>query len=94
MDDDCRPQRAMLAEGPFCKVEACGCGTIHVSLGPITLRLRVDVVESVVQTLSEALRMLGRTGSDKHARAEGSDKYARAEGSDKSARADERLTRN
>jgi hypothetical protein len=61
MNDTCRPQRVLLAEGPFCKVESCECGTIHVSLGPITLRLRVDVVESVWMTLGEALTQFGRT---------------------------------
>jgi hypothetical protein len=60
MNDSCRPQKALLAEGPFCKVEACDCGTMHVSLGPITLRLRADVVESIWGTLGEALGRFGR----------------------------------
>lgn len=54
----CRPQRALLAEGSCCKVERCDCGTIHVSLGAITLRLRRDAVESVWFTLGEALGRL------------------------------------
>jgi hypothetical protein len=60
MNDTCRPQRVLLAEGPFCKVEGCDCGTIHVSLGPITMRLRMEVVESVWGTLGEALVQFGR----------------------------------
>lgn len=64
MKDHCRPQRALLAEGPFCKVEACECGTMHVSLGPITLRLRADVVESLWVTLGEALVVFGRKGRE------------------------------
>jgi hypothetical protein len=67
MDDICRPQRVLLAEGPFCKIESCDCGTIHVSLGPITLRLRIDVVESIWGTLGEALGRFGRT-VPRHAR--------------------------
>ncbi len=58
--DTCRPERALLAEGSFCKVECCECGTLHVSLGPLTLRLRVEVVESVWLTLGEALTRFGR----------------------------------
>jgi hypothetical protein len=51
----------LLAEGAFCKIEGCECGTFHVSLGPITLRLRPDVVESIWVTLGEALMRFGRT---------------------------------
>lgn len=63
--DTCRPQRALLAEGSFCKIERCECGTMHVSLGPLTLRLRVEVVESVWITLGEALTRFHR-GSPWH----------------------------
>ncbi len=59
MNDSCHPQKALLAEGPFCKVEACDCGTMHVSLGPITFRLRADVVESIWATLGESLGRFG-----------------------------------
>lgn len=61
MSMSCRPERALLAQGPFCKVESCECGTVHVSLGPMTLRLHVDVVESVWGTLGEALMRAGRS---------------------------------
>ena len=57
--DTCRPQRALLADGPFCKVECCECGTLHVSLGPLTLRLRPEVVESIWVTFGEALARVG-----------------------------------
>ncbi|MBX3206337.1 MAG: hypothetical protein KF764_14790 [Labilithrix sp.] len=60
MKDTCHPQRVLLAEGPYCKVEGCDCGTMHVSLGPITLRLRAEVVESVWRTLDESLVRFGR----------------------------------
>ena len=55
MSTDCASRRGLLSEGPFCKVEQCGCGTIHLSLGPFTLRLHPDVVESIWRTLGEAL---------------------------------------
>ena len=60
MNVACRPERALLAEGPFCKVESCECGTVHVSLGPMTLRLHPEVVESVWATLGVALGRSGR----------------------------------
>lgn len=55
MKNDCRTARAVLAEGPLCKVEGCACGTVHVSVGQITLRLRPDAVESIWATLGEAI---------------------------------------
>lgn len=47
--------RRLLAKGPFASVEACACGVLHVSLGPFTLRLHPDMVESIWLTLGEAL---------------------------------------
>jgi hypothetical protein len=64
--DNCRPERMLLAEGAFCRIESCECGTFHVSLGPITLRLRPDVVESVWSTLGEALMRFGRAKPHTH----------------------------
>lgn len=61
----------MLAVGDFCSVEGCGCGTLHVSVGPVTLRLRADVVASVWRTLGEALARVGHdagAGHGHHAR--------------------------
>ncbi len=51
-------KRRRLAEGRFVSVEACECGVLHVSLGPLTLRLQAEVVESVWLTLGEALTQL------------------------------------
>lgn len=59
-NDHCAPQRSPLAEGPFCKLELCACGTVHLSLGPLTLRLRPEVVESLWTTLGDALGALYR----------------------------------
>ena len=56
----CGIGKTLLAEGPFCKVEGCACGTMHVSIGPLTVRLHPDVVEAVWSTLGAALRLAGR----------------------------------
>jgi len=53
MDDS---HRSRLAEGPVCMVEECSCGVLHLSIGPVTLRLQSDAVESMWATLGEALR--------------------------------------
>ena len=51
--------RERVVEGAYCTVDACGCGVLHVSLGPLTVRLQKDVVESIWLTLGEALHRLG-----------------------------------
>lgn len=51
----CGNGKTLLAEGPFCRVEGCACGTMHVSIGPLTVRLAHDVVESLWETLRVAL---------------------------------------
>lgn len=51
----CDSARSRLAEGPFCAVDACSCGTWHVSIGAITLRLSPEVATSIASTLRKAL---------------------------------------
>lgn len=53
---DCKPGRRILAQGSVCRVEACDCGVLHVSFGPVTLRLQREAVASLTRTLGEALR--------------------------------------
>ncbi len=53
MDD---VHRIRLAEGPICMVEACQCGVLHLTIGPVTLRLQAEAVESLWVTLGEAIR--------------------------------------
>ncbi|WP_394826209.1 hypothetical protein [Pendulispora albinea] len=52
MDDS---HRARLAEGPICMVEECSCGVMHLTIGPVTLRLQSEAVESMWVTLGEAI---------------------------------------
>lgn len=55
MGEECLHVRRVVASGPCCSVEECGCGVLHVSLGALTIRLQAEVVASVYQTLGEAL---------------------------------------
>lgn len=47
-----------IAEGTYCSVDACECGVLHVTLGPLTVRLQADVVESIWVTLGEAIQRM------------------------------------
>jgi hypothetical protein len=62
----------VLAEGPLCKVEGCECGTVHVSFGPLTLRLRPEAIESIWTTLGRAIGVLRRHDPMHDAKAEAS----------------------
>ena len=46
--------RTTLAAAPAVAVEACGCGTIHVTIGAITLRLPREAFDEVVGVLALA----------------------------------------
>ena len=48
--------RRLLAGGEQCVVEECGCGTIHVTIGSITLRLCPSTVADISGTLAEAMQ--------------------------------------
>lgn len=53
MAGDCH--RRLLASGHACRVERCSCGTLHVSLGTLTLRLDPAIVADAAATLERAL---------------------------------------
>lgn len=52
--------RTTLARGAVCQVDQCACGTLHVSLGTLTLRLAPDVIADVAETLDGALITLAK----------------------------------
>lgn len=54
MDSSCRPHRELVASGPYCSIEQCECGTLHVTLGALTIRVTPDVLESIGITIREA----------------------------------------
>jgi hypothetical protein len=61
--------RHTLAQGPLCRVDVCGCGMLHVSIGPFTVRLEPRACEEIVETLARALGHLAtRSGQPREAR--------------------------
>lgn len=51
-------QRTILASNPGSEVARCSCGHIHVSLGPVTIRMDEDTLHTAWHTLGDALRVL------------------------------------
>lgn len=51
--------KTVLAQGPCAEVTRCSCGHIHLSLGPVTIRLEEEVLKAIGLTMAEALRNLG-----------------------------------
>ncbi len=47
--------RTLLAHGATSKVEACSCGTLHVTIGALTLRLDPNAASDIVETLTRAV---------------------------------------
>ncbi|WP_257454396.1 hypothetical protein [Archangium lipolyticum] len=52
--------RTLLAHGPSAEVARCTCGHIHLSLGPMTIRMDEDTLHAVWHTMGDALRALSR----------------------------------
>jgi len=46
--------RKTLATGEFGMVERCGCGSIHLTIGAVTLRLAPDVLPVLAGLLADA----------------------------------------
>lgn len=55
-DSICR--RATLAASEYMLVEQCSCGSVHVTIGAITLRLAAGAIPGLATTLSDAARAL------------------------------------
>lgn len=49
--------RETLANGPICRVDRCACGMLHLTVGPMTVRLDAESCLSISCTLQEALRV-------------------------------------
>ncbi|XXF75852.1 hypothetical protein P2318_22690 [Myxococcaceae bacterium GXIMD 01537] len=50
--------RKTLSDSPGCRVEVCGCGTLHLTMGPLTLRMERGALEDLQNTLATALGAL------------------------------------
>ncbi len=48
--------RRMLAAGDYMLVEQCSCGSVHLTIGAVTLRLSRTAVPSLAATLNDAAR--------------------------------------
>jgi hypothetical protein len=52
--------RESVASGPGCQVERCSCGTLHVTVGAVTLKMDAAMFDAVLPTLVTAAERLGR----------------------------------
>jgi hypothetical protein len=50
--------RQLLSHGSLASIERCSCGTLHLVLGPFTLRLSADQFKSLFVTMLEAQGVL------------------------------------
>ncbi len=50
--------RRILAAGDFAAIEQCSCGSVHVTIGAVTLRLAASAIAPLAATLGEAARTL------------------------------------
>lgn len=50
--------RRTLATGEFTVIERCSCGSIHVTIGAITLRLASSAIRPLAAAFGEAARAL------------------------------------
>ena len=48
--------RRVLATGDFTLVEECTCGSIHLTIGAVTLRLTADALPALASVVGEAAR--------------------------------------
>jgi hypothetical protein len=56
----CQPQ--MLAHEGWVRVDLCGCGQVHVSIGPFTVRLAPAQYRTLSDTLQAATARLSTPG--------------------------------
>lgn len=47
-----------LAQGSFCAVEICTCGSLHLTICALTLRLQPAAAETIAATLNAAVLQL------------------------------------
>lgn len=55
-------ERSPLAACSFGLVEVCSCGSVHLTLGALTLRLQPDALPELARALGEASRELALRG--------------------------------
>ena len=55
-------RRATLARNGAGSVQRCTCGTVHLTIGPATLRLPPEAVAALRELLSDAAAVMARAG--------------------------------
>jgi hypothetical protein len=50
--------RRVLASGEVAAIEQCSCGSVHVTIGAVTLRLQAAAIAPLATALGEAARTL------------------------------------
>jgi hypothetical protein len=50
--------RKLLAASEYMLVEQCSCGSVHVTIGAVTLRLSSSAIPALATTLGDAARAL------------------------------------
>ena len=55
--------RRLLASGDCVLVEQCSCGSVHVTIGAVTLRLAGSALPAIASTLGDAARALVLRGA-------------------------------
>jgi hypothetical protein len=58
MKDKARCTHKLLASSPICTVEECNCGTVHLTIGALTLRLEREALRDLQGTLTSAVANL------------------------------------
>lgn len=51
--------RYVIAQGPMSAVERCACGSVYLTVGPVTMKLHPEALTELRDTIARALRVLG-----------------------------------
>lgn len=57
--------RELLAEGCVARVERCGCGALHLTLGALTLRFHEPALRSLTNILLESVAALEQSAPER-----------------------------
>ncbi len=57
--DETHRGHTVAQQGPI-RIDVCGCGQVHVSIGPLTVRLAPAVLQALRETLDDATDRLNR----------------------------------
>lgn len=55
--------RRTIASGDYVLVEQCSCGSVHLTIGAVTLRLAASALPSLAATLGDAARSVVLRGA-------------------------------